>query len=83
MGLAGQTAHRRLAMPPRVSVILTVFNRLMFFAEALGSVEAQTLQDYEIIIADDSGTGAARALSLASNNPRVHYRENTASCGVA
>ncbi len=68
---------------PLVSVILTVYNRLTFFADALKSVEAQTFQDYEVIIADDSGTGAALAASLASNNPRIRYSPNQASLGVA
>jgi len=68
---------------PLVTVILTVYNRLTFFAEALNSVEAQTFEDYEIVIADDSGTGAAREASLASNNPRIRYKPNPASLGVA
>lgn len=68
---------------PLVSVILTVYNRLAFFDDALRSVEAQTFQDYEIIVADDSGCGAARAASLASNDPRVRYTANPASVGVA
>jgi glycosyltransferase involved in cell wall biosynthesis len=76
-------ADRDHGARPLVSVVLTVYNRLTFFPDALRSVEAQTFQDYEIIIADDSGTGAARGLSVASNNPRVHYRANPSSCGVA
>ena len=63
--------------------MLTVYNRLTFFGDALRSVEAQTFQDYEVVIADDSGTGAARAASLASTNPRVRYTANPASLGVA
>ena len=68
---------------PLVSVILTVYNRLTFFGEALKSVEAQTFRDYEVIVADDSGTGAARAASLASNNRRIRYKANPVSLGVA
>ncbi len=68
---------------PLVSVVLTVYTRLTFFAQALESVQAQTFGDYEIIIADDSGTAAARALSFASNDPRIRYHANAASLGVA
>jgi glycosyltransferase involved in cell wall biosynthesis len=68
---------------PLVTVILTVYNRLTYFAEALKSVESQTFQDHEIVIADDSGTGAARAASLASGNPRIRYIQNPASIGIA
>ena len=62
---------------------MTVYNRLAFFSEALRSVEQQRFQDYEVVIADDSGTGAARDASLASNNRRVCYSPNPASLGVA
>jgi glycosyltransferase involved in cell wall biosynthesis len=68
---------------PLVSVILTVHKRLTFFADALRSVEAQTFTDHEIVVADDSGTGAARALSLASGNARVRYHANPTSLGIA
>jgi glycosyltransferase involved in cell wall biosynthesis len=68
---------------PVVSVILTVYKRLTFFGDALRSVDAQTFEDYEVIIADDSGTGAAREASLASSNPRVRYHANPSSLGVA
>jgi glycosyltransferase involved in cell wall biosynthesis len=64
-------------------VVLTVYKRLTFFEQALRSVEAQTFQGYEVIIADDSGTGAARALSLAAGDSRVRYHANAASLGVA
>src|SRR5688500_14882752 len=68
---------------PLVSVILTVYKRLTYFADALRCVEAQTFQDYEVIVADDSGTGAARALSLASGNARVRYHANPTPVGIA
>ena len=68
---------------PLVSVILTVYNRLTFFSEALKSVEAQTFQDYEVIVADDSGTGIASAASIASNDPRIRHKANPTSLGVA
>ena len=68
---------------PLVSVVLTVYNRLTFLGDALASVEAQTFQDYEVIVADDSGTGAARGASLASKDPRIRYKANPAALGVA
>ena len=71
------------AADPAVSVVLTVYKRLTFFAQALKSVEGQTFQRYEVIIADDSGTGDARSLSLAAGDPRIRYHANAASLGVA
>lgn len=74
----------RVAEPdPLVSVILTVYDRLTFFGEALASVEAQTFQDYEVVVADDSGRALARSASLASNHPRIRYEPNPSPVGVA
>jgi glycosyltransferase involved in cell wall biosynthesis len=67
---------------PLVTVVLTVYDRLTFFGQALASVEAQTFHDYEVVVADDSGTALARAESVASTNPRVRYEPNPSTVGV-
>jgi glycosyltransferase involved in cell wall biosynthesis len=41
---------------PLVSVIVPTFNRARLIAEALASIEAQTLSDWEVIVIDDGGT---------------------------
>lgn len=38
---------------PQVSVLLPVYNERRFLAEALGSLRAQTLTDFEIVLIDD------------------------------
>jgi glycosyltransferase involved in cell wall biosynthesis len=69
---------------PQVSVILTVYKRTEYLAEALNSVLAQTFRDCEIIVADDSGTGAAKETVLAAGqSDRLVYLANTATLGVA
>jgi glycosyltransferase involved in cell wall biosynthesis len=40
-------------MTPRISVLLTSYNRERFIAEAIESVLAQTVTDFELIICDD------------------------------
>jgi glycosyltransferase involved in cell wall biosynthesis len=64
-------------------VILTVYDRLTFIADALKSIERQTFGNYEVIVADDSGTGAARTVSVAAGDPRIRHSANTPSVGVA
>ena len=71
-------------MTPRVSVILTVHKRTQFLAEALESVLAQIYRDYEIIVADDSGTAAARHIVAACGAAdRVRYLPNPRTLGIA
>jgi glycosyltransferase involved in cell wall biosynthesis len=42
-----------VAMPPRVSVIITTYNHEAFIANAVQSVLRQTYTDYELIVVDD------------------------------
>jgi glycosyltransferase involved in cell wall biosynthesis len=52
-------------MPPRISVLVPCFNHGEFIGEALGSVVAQTLQDFEIIVVDDGSTDPETHAALA------------------
>ncbi len=66
---------------PRVSVILPTYNRLNFLRDALASVLAQTVQDWELVIVDDGSTDDTIPWIRALNDPRVHIveRAHTAS----
>lgn len=69
---------------PRVSVIVTVYRRTQFLAEALNSVFAQSYTDWELIVADDSGTGAARPIvEDYARDTRIRYASQPTSVGVA
>jgi glycosyltransferase involved in cell wall biosynthesis len=52
-------------MTPMVSIVLPTFNRLQFLRESVESVFAQTLKDWELIIADD-GSDAETLAYLAA-----------------
>lgn len=57
---------------PLVSVILPTYNRLKYLRPAVESVFAQTLADWELIIADDGSDSETRAfLETLQKPPRV------------
>lgn len=58
---------------PRVSVLLTTYNRPGMLAEAVDSVLAQTYRDYELIILDDCSSDPRQAALLAGlwTTPRI------------
>lgn len=49
--------------PPRVSVIIIVFNGETYLAEAIDSVLGQSFVDFELLIVDDGSTDASREIS--------------------
>lgn len=52
-----------MSLQPRVSAIIIVYNGDRFLAEAIDSVLAQTLPDWELIIADDGSGDRSRAIA--------------------
>jgi glycosyltransferase involved in cell wall biosynthesis len=57
-------------MVPRVSIVLPTFNRADTIVRAIRSVQAQTLQDWELIVVDD-GSSDATASIIADIDPRM------------
>lgn len=70
-------------MQPRVSVILTVYKRTTFLREAIDSVLAQTFSDFEVLVADDSGAALSREVVESYEDPRIRFRPNPVTLGVA
>ena len=52
---------------PLVSVIIPAFNTAGVIRQTLDSVRAQTYQNYEVIVADDSSTDDTAAIQAAIN----------------
>jgi hypothetical protein len=66
------------ARPPRVSVVIPVFDRTRYLAETIGSVRASHYDDVEIVVVDDGSTDprAARDLRALDGVVRVTHERN-------
>src|SRR5262245_20604446 len=72
-------ANRR---QPLVSVIIPCYNHAHYLGEAIESVLAQTVQDFEIIVVDDGSTDSTA--DVAARYPRVRYvRQNNQGLSAA
>jgi glycosyltransferase involved in cell wall biosynthesis len=82
MTSVGDTRCR--AEHPRVTVLVTVHRRTEFLEQALSSVVNQTLRGVEVIVVDDSGNAAARAICAPFiTNHGFVYKANSITLGVA
>ena len=54
-----------------VSVIMPVYNGVLFVGEAIGSVLTQTLTDWELIVVDDGSTDATPQVLSEFTDPRI------------
>jgi glycosyltransferase involved in cell wall biosynthesis len=60
---------------PKVSVAMPVYNAERYVAEAIQSILAQTLGDFEFLIIDDGSTDGSLAIirEYASRDPRIKF----------
>ena len=70
---------------PLVSVIMPAYNAAPFIEEAIASVTAQTLTDWELIIIDDCSADDSFAIAQAwqEKDSRITALRNDANSGVA
>ncbi|MDB5458717.1 MAG: glycosyltransferase [Caulobacteraceae bacterium] len=70
---------------PDVSVIMASFNGAAYLAEAIGSVQRQTLASWELIVVDDASSddSVAVARALAAGDPRIRIFQQPANRGPA
>lgn len=68
---------------PLVSVLMTVYNREKFIAEAIESVLSQTYENWELIITDDksSDNSVVIAQSYVNKDPRIYLYVNDYNLG--
>ena len=64
-------------MTPEVSVIIPTYNRRAMLLEAIDSVHAQSIREFELIVADDGSTdGTAEHLTKLGKTVRVEHIEH-------
>jgi len=66
-----------------VSIIITVFNRTEYLAEAIRSALCQTVRPLEIIVTDDSSNKDIKTICDSFNDSKIRYRNNKERLGVA
>jgi glycosyltransferase involved in cell wall biosynthesis len=69
--------------PPRISVLLTSYNRQEYIAESIESVLAQSMADFELVICDDQSTDGTVAIidDYARRDSRIRASINTRNLG--
>ena len=60
------------SLNPKVSVIITTYNRASLLPRAVNSILNQTYTDYEIIIVDDCSTDNTQQVIADLSDPRIH-----------
>jgi glycosyltransferase involved in cell wall biosynthesis len=63
---------------PLFSVVIPAYNRARVIGRAIGSVLAQTLAEFELIVVDDGSADGTREVVQGVGDPRVryHFQEN-------
>jgi glycosyltransferase involved in cell wall biosynthesis len=63
---------------PSISVIIPLFNKGPYIVRAIGSVLAQTVQDFEIIVVNDGSTDNGGEIVASYRDPRIRliHQEN-------
>ena len=72
-----------MSTTPRISVLLTAYNREQFIAQAIESVLAQSMTDFELIVCDDRSTDGTVAIvgDYARRDPRIRFSINERNLG--
>lgn len=70
-------------MPPRMSVLLAVYNGGSLLKETIDSVIAQTHADFDFVIVDNGSTDDSVAVVLGYDDPRISLLEAGRAASVS
>jgi len=68
---------------PLVTVLMSVYNGQRFLGEAIESILAQSLQDFEFIIIDDASTDDSRVVAQSYHDQRIKILTNPENMRLA
>lgn len=71
-------------MPPKISVIMSVFNGEIYLSDAINSILNQTYSNFEFLIVDDGSTDSSREIlkKFKKNDPRIRLFLNKKNIGL-
>ncbi|MCC6829528.1 MAG: glycosyltransferase family 2 protein [Novosphingobium sp.] len=72
-----------MALVPKISVVLPVFNRESLVALSVASILAQDFEDFELIIVNDGSTDGTLEVLGGFDDPRIRLVTMPTTCGNA
>jgi glycosyltransferase involved in cell wall biosynthesis len=68
--------------PPKVTVLIPVYNRERYVRDAIDSILAQTFTDFELLVIDDGSTDGSQEVVRSYCNPRIRLVCNEINQGI-
>lgn len=68
---------------PKISVVMPVYNGEAYIQDALNSVLAQTLTDFELIVVNDGSTDDTLSIVQSYDDPRIRVLSHQVNRGIA
>jgi glycosyltransferase involved in cell wall biosynthesis len=68
---------------PLISVVITVYNGILYLQEAIQSLLDQTFVDFELILLDDCSSDGSVDLIKSYTDPRIKLVQNSKNLGIA
>jgi glycosyltransferase involved in cell wall biosynthesis len=71
------------ALPPKVTVLMPVYNAESYLAEAIRSILAQTFRDFELLIVDDASEDNSMVIVHSFTDSRIRVLKNGKNLGIS
>jgi glycosyltransferase involved in cell wall biosynthesis len=68
--------------PPKVTVLMPVYNGADFLRQAIDSILRQSYRDFELLVVNDGSTDSSREVLKSYSDPRLILAENERNLGL-